>query len=228
MDDPFPGELEQRLVRLLSPDEADQRQRFATERLANEYLATRALCRLTLSRYADVAPNGWRFKRNRYGRPEIESPPGIPPLRFNLSNTHGLVACLVTLAVDAGIDVEDMERRHAPLGTATELFSADEAAALASLPADQQRTRFFEYWTLKESYIKARGLGLSLPLQQFTLHLGDAQPIRISFAPGINDSPSEWQFGLYRPSARHVMAVAIKRGARPDLRLEIKAAALAA
>src|SRR6185295_18612851 len=121
-------------------------------------------CRTTLSHYAAVDPTAWQFARNRRGRPEISGPLGVAPLRFNLSNTAGLIACLVTLGVDVGVDVEDTHRRGETVRIANRFFSASEVAALEALPPERQRQRFFEYWTLKESYIKARGMGLAIPL----------------------------------------------------------------
>src|SRR6266545_6685710 len=71
---------------LLAPDESARRARYYFDKHRHEYLLTRALCRGVLSRYAGVAPEAWTFSANRYGRPEIASPPGFP-LRFNLTNT---------------------------------------------------------------------------------------------------------------------------------------------
>jgi 4'-phosphopantetheinyl transferase len=207
---------------LLNVEERERHQRFAFEHLRHEYLVTRALCRTTLSRYTDVDPHQWRFARNRHGRPEIAVPGGVPPLRFNLSHSSGLIACLVTLEVDAGVDVEDMHRRGETVRIADRFFSPYEVASLRALPPSRQRQRFFEYWTLKESYIKARGMGLALALDQFSFHLHHDQPITISFAPQLEDDPHAWQFDCYRPSERHMMASAIRRGFGPDMGVEVR------
>jgi 4'-phosphopantetheinyl transferase len=207
---------------LLNAEERERHGRLIFERLRHEYLVTRALCRTTLSRYADVDPKRWRFTCNKYGRPEIAGPRGIPPLRFNLSNSRGLIACLVTLEVDAGVDVEDMNRSGETVKIADRYFSPYEVAALRALPPHRQRQRFFEYWTLKESYIKARGMGLSIPLDQFSFHLERDQPIAISFDPDLKDDPHAWQFDRYRPTQRHMMAVAIRRGMGPDVKIDVR------
>ena len=68
------------------------------------FLATRVLVRQVLSRYESVAPDAWTFVANAHGRPEIAGPKS--ELRFNLSNTPGLVVCAVTREVDVGVDVE--------------------------------------------------------------------------------------------------------------------------
>jgi 4'-phosphopantetheinyl transferase len=207
---------------LLNTEERERHQRFAFERQRHEHLVTRALCRTTLSQYADVDPREWQFTSNKYGRPEIVGRGRLPPLRFNLSNSAGLVACLVTLEVDAGVDVEDMNRRGETVSIANRYFSPSELASLRALPLGRQRERFFEYWTLKESYIKARGMGLSIPLDQFSLHLDHDRPITISFDPRLDDDPHAWQFDRYRPSERHMMALAIRRGIGPDMRIDVR------
>jgi len=207
---------------LLNAEERERQRRFVVERVRHEYLVTRALCRTTLSHYAAVDPTAWQFSRNPRGRPEISGPRGVAPLRFNLSNTAGLIACLVTLGMDVGVDVEDTQRRGETVRIANRFFSASEVAALEALPPERQRRRFFEYWTLKESYIKARGMGLAIPLNQFSFHLDADKPITIAFDSRLADDPGAWQFGHYRPSERHLLSFAIRRGGRPDLRLEVR------
>ncbi|CAN95221.1 4'-phosphopantetheinyl transferase superfamily protein [Sorangium sp. So ce448] len=208
--------------RLMAPDEAAQQARFLFAENRHEYLLTRALVRTVLSKYANVAPEAWSFVRNEFGRPQIAGPPGVPPIRFNLSNTRGLIACLVALDRDVGVDVEDTERASSAVDIADRFFSPGEVRALRALPPERQRARFFEYWTLKESYIKARGMGLAIPLDQFSFHLDDGPAIGISFDPRLGDDRSAWQFALYQPSARHTMAAAIRSGGGPPLSIELR------
>src|SRR4051812_15367218 len=92
--------------RLMSPDEAAQQARFYFPENRHEYLLTRALVRSALWRYEPVAPEAWTFVRNQYGCPQIAGPAGATALRFNLSNTRGLIACLVAKDIDVGVDVE--------------------------------------------------------------------------------------------------------------------------
>ncbi len=212
--------------RLMTPDEAAQRSRFVFEKNQHEYLLTRALVRTTLSRYAPVPPEAWRFVRNKWGRPEISEPALDAPLRFNLSNTEGLVACLVTLGHDAGVDVEWVHRRGETVEVADRFFSPAEVDELHGVAPAQRKDRFFHYWTLKEAYIKARGMGLAIPLDQFSFRLGRAPMeggIAVSFDARLGDDPGAWQFHLWRPSEGHMMAAAVKKGHGPDLRFTVQA-----
>ncbi len=195
---------------LLDAQERERQRRFRFERHQRQYLVSHALVRLTLSRYAPVAPAAWGFQTNSYGRPEVQGEWGRR-LRFNLSHTDGMALVAVGLASELGADVEDAERSGDTVEIADHYFSASEVTALRALPRERQKERFFEYWTLKESYIKARGAGLSLPLDQFAFHLEPGQPPRISFDPRMRDVPEAWQFVQLRPSARHQAAVAVQR-----------------
>ena len=209
--------------RLMSPDEAAQQARFVFPEDRRQYLLTRALVRSVLSRYAPVAPGDWQFARSAHGRPEIVGPERAPRLRFNLSNTRSLIACLVAREREVGVDVEDLDRAGETVALAERFFSPAEAAALRALPPAEQRTRFLQLWTLKEAYIKARGLGLSLPLDAFSIQLDDPAEIGISFDHRIADQPAEWQFSLLRPSPRHLLATAIHKGQGPALDLVVRA-----
>lgn len=207
---------------LMSPEESAQYKRFHFAKGRHEYMVTRALVRTVLSRYARVEPWIWRFEKNAYGKPAIASPSGIPCLSFNLSTTDGLIVCLVALDREVGVDVEDIQRLGKTGDIANQFFSRTEVDALHALPVEAQHDRFFEYWTLKEAYIKARGRGLSLPLERFSFHLDPGQPVRISFDPCLVDDPQSWQFVQFRLTSRHIMAAALRRGQGPDLAIYLR------
>ncbi len=208
----------------LSPEESARMERYLFERHRQEYLATRALCRAVLSRYAPVDPTAWRFRHNPWGRPELCSPEG-EWLRFNLSNADGMLACLVARGRELGVDVEDTAREVDVLSTAAHVFAPAEIAALHRQPPGEHRARFFHYWTLKESYIKARGMGLALPLDRFAFELDSVDGVaRIAIDPSLGDEAGSWQFERLRPTPRHQVAVALRRGAERDLRVVVREA----
>ena len=237
----FPDEIQDIALlsaydRLMSEEERAHQQRFHFAKHRHQYLITRALVRTTLSRYTDVDPSHWQFYKNQYGRPEIHHSDGLPELRFNLSHTDGLIICGVVLKQDIGVDVEDTERKGAPLEIADRFFSAQEVHDLNQVPDSEKRKRFFNYWTLKESYIKARGMGLSLPLEQFTFHIPGKrfcaqkrlpeiqshQPLRISFAPQLQDDPNQWQFWSLQATQRHKVAISLRRDEDVAYQLTLK------
>jgi 4'-phosphopantetheinyl transferase len=160
--------------------------------------------RAVLSRYAGRAPAELRFAVGEHGRPELLD----APVRFNLSHTRGWAVLAVSGGADVGVDVEEVRADRELIAVADRFFSPSETAELRALLAPRQPDRFFDYWTLKESYIKARGLGLSLPLDQFSFHLGDRP--RISFSEKLADDPDAWQFWLSSVTLKHRFALAIR------------------
>lgn len=197
---------------ILNSEEREKQRRFHFERHRRQYLVSHALVRLTLSRYSPVPPEAWAFRTNEYGCPSVSGEVS-PGLCFNLSHTNGMAMVAVAREAELGVDVEDTQRPGDLVNVADHYFAPSEVAALKALPGGQQNERFFEYWTLKESYIKARGMGLSLPLEQFAFDLQPGRLPRIFFDPRLRDEPERWCFAQFRPSARHQAAVAV-RGAR--------------
>ena len=198
---------------LLSDDERARERRFHFERDRNTFLVTRVLVRTVLSKYdIDVPPERWRFEADDHGRPALHGEAhAIDGLSFNITHTDGLVGLVLARGRATGIDAEKVNKRPAPLELAEHFFAAAEAADLRRLPLPEQGDRFYEYWTLKESYIKARGLGLSLPLQKFSFDIHADRTVSLSVDPSIGDTASRWQFWQFRPSRDHVAAVCIAR-----------------
>jgi len=196
---------------MLAPDERARRGRFVFEKDRHQFLVTRGMIRTLVGQYLDVDPAACRFAADRYGRPSLTHPAGRP-LAFNISHTAGLVTCAIARDGEIGVDVEDTTRDVTP-DLPRRFFSPDEAAALEALPEPARKVRFYEYWTLKEAYIKARGMGLSLPLDGFSMLLEAGAPPRIRFTSTLEDAAENWQFAQFRPTPRHCLAVAARRRA---------------
>jgi 4'-phosphopantetheinyl transferase len=194
---------------LLTPDERARHQRFHFERDRDLFLATRALARTVLARYTGAAPEALRFGAGEHGKPYLAEPVGRT-VSFNLSNAYGLVVCAVSVAhAELGVDVERADRVKDLESLADSSFSVLEARALRALPPEERRERFFAYWTLKESYIKARGLGLAIPLDAFSFLLDEGGDVRVAFEPRLGDSAERWRFVRLWASERHRLALAV-------------------
>jgi len=128
------------------------------------------------------------------------------------------VACAVTLERDVGIDVEHIGRRAGTGALAERHFSSSENLLLASLPSTGAHALFFSLWTLKEAYVKARGLGLGLPLDVVSFQIVPGAPPAVSFGPGHDEDARAWQFALLEPRPGYRLAVAARReiGAEAD------------
>jgi len=197
---------------LLNPQEKEQESRFYFARDRHRYLVTRALVRTVLSRYVSVNPRDWLFSTNAYGRPYIVNTEATAcRLSFNISHTQGLIVLGVSTGGALGVDVENLAARSVSIDVANHYFAPQEVAALNATAPHQQQYRFFEYWTFKESYIKARGMGLSLPLDKFSFHYADDRAVDLVTHPELGDDPARWQFWQLRPTTDHLLAVCAEK-----------------
>jgi 4'-phosphopantetheinyl transferase len=194
--------------------------RFVAERARLQYLVSRALVRTTLSRYAEISAHEWEFATNRYGRPYISGPPSKRGIQFNLSNTSGLVACAVAKGCSVGIDVENTERVPDIESLAATVFAPEELEDFRSCPPRSRLDRFFSYWTLKEAYIKARGMGLSIPLDSFWFDLKGPSP-RVRVTTRCNDEARRWRFQQSVPTPEHKLAIAAAVGEMANLSVHL-------
>ncbi|BBB00139.1 putative phosphopantetheinyl transferase PfaE [Actinacidiphila reveromycinica] len=164
-------------LRLLTAEERARHARLPTAGARRRYLGARLLSRHALSADTGLPPERWRFRRGPFGRPEPE--PAADGVRFNLSHTDGLIACVVTRDRACGVDVERAPASPEAVGHLARRFSAAERAELAALEPAPRQARFSELWVLKESYLKALGTGLTRDLASFSFagpHPGPGRP----------------------------------------------------
>ncbi len=174
-----------RLVRYLSPDERERAGRFQVEPDRLRFIAARGILRLILGSYLRADPMFLRFAYNEFGKPDLSHQKGSDALRFNVSHSEGLCLIAVTRGRRVGIDLERIRPEKADGKAAEKFFSRAETAALRALPKVAQVEAFFSCWTRKEAFIKARGQGLSLPLDQFEVSVGGGTAALLH----VNDEP---------------------------------------
>ena len=214
-DDLLGEEAAQACLRLLSEDERARWQAFKFDRHRREYLATHALVRNALSQHRAIPPESWSFQLNAYGKPAIEPECG---LRFNLSNSLSLVVCLIAEGVEVGVDVESLGRAGSIAEVGPRMFSPRELAQLEGLHEDQRPGRCLRLWTLKEAYIKARGMGLALPLNEFSFVFDGDDRIHMEMDPSLGDKPESWRFCVVE-YAGHCIATMVEGMSTPEVHL---------
>lgn len=208
-------------VDLLDTTERGRFERFRFERDRNLYATAHALVRTTISRYVAIAPAQLRFGTTANGKPCLDPAQNPFGLRFNLSHSRGLAACLVARHAEPGVDVEELASPCHPLEIADRYFAASEANALRRMTGKTLRDHFLSLWTLKEALVKATGVGLSLPLDGFAF---DIQGESIHVASQSGYDTAEWQFALLRAAPDHVVAAAVRLGGNcaGPLRLQVR------
>jgi 4'-phosphopantetheinyl transferase len=196
------------LSMLLSDDERARSRRFMFMRDRRDFTAAHALVRRTLSLYADRHPSAWKFDVTEGGKPALAGAQG-DALTFNLSHTHGLVACAIARETELGVDVESINRINEGRQIAERFFSPLECRYLETCEQSGYMCRFIELWTLKESYLKGSGVGLAHPLGSFSFAFEANDTITFNAPPGV--MPSDWQFVLAAPAPGYRLAVAVRR-----------------
>ncbi|WP_052341290.1 4'-phosphopantetheinyl transferase family protein [Salinarimonas rosea] len=204
---------------LMTEEERARERRFHFEADRLRYATARALVRTTLSRYGAREARAWRFTADRFGKPHLDADgaAAVPGLSFNLSHSGDLVVLAVAAGCTVGVDVERIRDRGNLPGLAAHVFAPEEAQALARVDPVARAYRFFEHWTLKEAYIKARGMGLSLSLSSFGFDLDTPGAIRFSTREPDQDAAA-WSFWRGDPDPEHPLALCIGAAALPAIR----------
>ncbi|KAM3695948.1 hypothetical protein ACJW31_06G001400 [Castanea mollissima] len=232
-------------LEILSPCEKENVFRMRGDQLQRRALLARALVRTTIARYqtnSQVEPRSLKFKKNIYGKPEVEwqdvDGSHLPPLHFNISHTSSIIACGVTVNSAIGIDVEEKQRKlkNNILAFARRYFSPYEVGLLTAISDPEfQRQEFIKLWTLKEAYVKALGRGFSAaPFKTFTIRFRTATQGHLSerrdskaFDVVVDsfDDPknltSNWQFALLELAGSHYAAICIEGDRTTEVRRTI-------
>ena len=145
-------------------------------------MARRAFLRRVLAAYAGVAPARIRYRVSPRGRPELVSPGGIA---FSASHSDGLAVVAVARDRLVGVDLERIRPVPDVLDLASRVCSPAEYAGLQSVAEPERGEAFLRLWTRKESYVKALGAGLSMPLADVDVGHHDGQARRL---PGSDRS----------------------------------------
>jgi 4'-phosphopantetheinyl transferase len=162
--------LAQRFLTVLTEDERERASRFRFPVDAARFSAARAILRLLLGAYAGSVPEALRFGAGPHGKPFLSSPYS-GGLRFNVSHSGTWALYAFARGRELGVDIEDHRSTEVDLGVADHFFSRREVAALRVLPAAERAGAFLRCWTRKEAFVKARGTGLTTPLDAFDVSL---------------------------------------------------------
>ncbi len=214
--DRSPIELD-RMIRSLSANERERAARFHFDRDRNHFVAGRSILRDILSRYLACGPGEVRLMAGAHGKPELAAPAGRL-LRFNLSHATGIALYAIAHGREVGIDLECIRADLQYDDIAEKFFAPGEIRRLRELPPDQRIRGFFNCWTRKEAYVKARGQGLSTPLDGFEVSLAPGEPAALlsedasaPFLPGAEPSDlPQWSLADLHADPGFVAALAVE------------------
>ena len=193
---------------LISDDERTRADRFVFDRDRRDFIVAHALLRTALSHRVPMSPGAWRFSVDEHGKPSIARVLEGADLAFSLSHTRGLVACAVTTDGAVGVDVEAVSTASRPGAFTGRDFAPSEVAILAGADPSEYAVRFIELWTLKESYLKAVGLGLAHSLSSFSFGFDGASHLTFGAPPAVD--AGRWSFLLAAPADGYRLALAFE------------------
>jgi 4'-phosphopantetheinyl transferase len=200
----------QSLWYLLSADEQKRAERFRFQKDQNRYIVARGLLRTILGRYLNREPNQLQFCYTPYGKPALVGESGKYALRFNVSHSLDLALYAITRGRELGVDLECLRPNLVDQRIAERFFSPREVAALCTLPATMRQEAFFACWARKEAYLKARGEGLRLGLDQFDVSLVPGEPAALLGASGDPQEALRWSLQELFPRSGYAAALAVE------------------
>lgn len=195
----------------LSAEELDRANRYHFEKDRRCFIIAHGMLRKLVAMYTNIQPQSVNFCYNPYGKPQLNIDNSDKKLNFNLSHSGDMVVFAFTQDIEVGVDVEQVREDIEFLELASHIFSDIENNKLLVLPHIRKCDAFFRCWTRKEAYIKAHGMGLSMPLKGFDVKLdGAEQPILLA-SRHDHSAVFRWSIHDLNLTSGYIGALAIKR-----------------
>ena len=204
------GSLAAGLEKILSPSEKSRAEKFKFAEHRTKYIAAHGALRQILAAYLEIDPSAVEFTEGPHGKPDLISTSRPLPLRFNLSHSHDAALIAVTRGRQLGVDVEHIKRDFAWPEIAERFFSAAEVAKLRHVAPELQQRAFFVCWTRKEAYIKAKGGGLSIPLQDFEVSLAPGEPPALLVHRDDPEEVNRWRLAEIEVGPDYAAALSVE------------------
>ena len=198
------------LVTTLSVDEIQRADRFSIQEDKIRFIAAHGCLRDILARYHYWEPGQLNFSTNDYGKPTLSTDSSERRMDFNLSHSNDFALVAVTSERKVGVDLERIRQGISAQVIARQYFSPSEFSELMALPSEQREIGFFNCWTRKEAYIKAQGLGLSLPLESFDVSLGPNEPVILRATRPDPQEAARWTLLGLEVSPDYAAALAVE------------------
>ena len=194
---------------LLAADEISRADRFHFAKDRNHFIVARALLRTLLAAYLGTDAAALRFAYAEKGKPSLADSQQTA-FNFNLAHSHGRALYAFSFGREVGVDLEFIRDDLESEKIAGRFFSPAEVRTLELVPAELRNQAFFECWTRKEAYIKARGDGLSLPLDEFDVSLGPGEPAALLRNHKEPEEIARWLMRSLRAPSGYVATLVVE------------------
>jgi 4'-phosphopantetheinyl transferase len=199
---------------LLSADERARADRFAFEKDRRRFVVGRGALRRILASYVGGRPDEIRFAYGEHGKPMLANSSEVEGIQFNASGSGDLAVCAVTIGKRLGIDIE-LCRPIADEVFVEQCLAPEERDAYFALSSDQRPAFFYRIWTLKEAYLKATGVGLSVPMSAVAVSCFSGESVRYVADAGATDGGANWTSVEFEPGPNYVGALVVAGQGRP-------------
>ena len=190
-------------------DDRARADRFKFESDRRHFCVGRASLRLILGRYLQTKPGRLQLTTGEFGKPFFADEKLSGGLRFNLSHSNQLALIAIVRDREVGVDLEYMRSDFVTDDVANHFFSPAEVEQFREVPAESKTQSFFNCWTRKEAYIKARGEGLYCPLNQFDVSVGPGLPAMLLDSRVDAADAQRWSFSDIAAGDRYAATVAV-------------------
>jgi 4'-phosphopantetheinyl transferase len=200
--------LPEKWAETLSEDECERAIRFRFDRDKRHFIICRTLLRVLLGNYLGVAPAYTVFHYSSHRKPSVATP--TSDIRFNLSHSGERAVFAFIRGRELGIDVEQIRQDFEAQSIAERFFSSAEREALARIPHGIRHQAFFHCWTRKEAFVKAKGDGLFLPLDQFDVSLVPGQPAQLLDTRPDGEERQRWSLSALEVGDQYAGALVVE------------------
>jgi 4'-phosphopantetheinyl transferase len=194
---------------LLSSEERDRASRFHFEKDARRFTVARATLRSILAGYTRVPAREISFLYSEHGKPSLANP--ATNIQFSVSHSGGFAMVAVAIGRKVGADIEAVREDIEIEKLAKRFFSTRECQDLLGLPQERRLATFFRYWTCKEAFLKAQGVGLSRGLGSFDVGLETGSAHLAATRPDLAEADL-WSLHEVESSPGYAAAVAVEGG----------------
>lgn len=191
---------------LLNSVERKKADRFHFEIHQKRYAVSQSLLRFLLSHYLSLPANQIQFSTNAYGKPFVAN----EKIHFNISHSNEFAIYAFSSDTEVGIDIEYWRERKYFDGIIDSNFSKQEQAIYHSLDESLKIASFYQGWTCNEAYIKAIGMGLSYPLQDFSVEMDPRNPANLLETKPRVDAKTQWHLQMLPCPVNYSAALALE------------------
>jgi 4'-phosphopantetheinyl transferase len=190
---------------ILTGEENQRAKRFKFPRHQHRFILARGYLRLILSRYLPCPPQHLEFQYGPYGKPYLAE----RPLYFNVSHSQDYILYAISPSGEIGVDIEHHGPRTYMDSIVNQQFSEQEAHQYGRLEQQQRLASFYKGWVCKEAFIKGIGLGLSMPLNEFSVDMDPSKPAQLQTCSA--QRRGQWQLTMLKAPPDYSAALAVNQ-----------------